>query len=561
MVEGGDLRLRTLSPNWEEMPSQTPTLAAGSKLVASGEGALGRMPVPAGTPLVLRAQGLETSQYANWYCMGWAAVRPDGFLSLNDGRDTSYGSAHLKNKVDVSKSFTLSFDVVLRTFYVNPGAVHGGFTVTFNSANYNLVGANGRDYLGYRYGTFTNDANKSVAMGLDATNRRLVTGANGAFDAETAGLAVSTYMLSAPLDAPHRCTLVYDKDAETLTLTFRMRDGFERSITKSVNLETALGAATAYLGFTASTHVDSPTVYLVGNVAFADAASPAAMRVGGQATASSATPLATTLVASPDSPAFVMDKLTYSDGAVLDVAQAVTGGKTQRWLVEPLAETNEWSLSGGAHWRADGSLATSWEKQDPAASSHWKGYAWYKKPIPVAQDWVIDYDYQFGDKGGGVRADCIGCAIVTDTSNASQVPNTGFNMTVRYYLSSSVNGQPTRLYLYNKGTRFVAVEDCSPVRYYNSMAGHMRLVHEAAVPRMRSATGTTCASSRSAVGTTSRRTTSCSTSTLRRRSPSCRWIPVMRTACSASPRRLRWRPVRRFARRRLPSRPSFRSAR
>ena len=89
VVEEGDLRLRNLSHNWEQMPSQTPTLAAGSHLIAAGEGALGRLTVPAGTPLVLRAQGLETSQHSCWYCMGWAAVRPDGFLSLTDGRATS----------------------------------------------------------------------------------------------------------------------------------------------------------------------------------------------------------------------------------------------------------------------------------------------------------------------------------------------------------------------------------------------------------------------------------------------------------------------------------------
>ena len=484
MVEEGDLRLRNLSHNWEQMPSQTPTLAAGSHLIAAGEGALGRLTVPAGTPLVLRAQGLETSQHACWHCMGWAAVRPDGFLSLTDGRATSYGSAHLKNKVDVSKSFTLSFDVVPRAFFRNAGTLYGGFMVALNSANYNLIGANGRDYLGYRYGTFTNAANKSVAMGLDATNRRLTTGANGAFGATTASLGVSVLTLLTSLDAPHRCTLAYDKDAGTLTFTFRTRDGFERSIAQSVNLQTALGATTAYLGFTAASHIDSPVDYLISNVAFADPATPAAMRVGGQATASSAVPLSAELVASPDSPAFVMDKLTYSDGAVLDVSQAETGGKAVPWSAEPLTNTNDWTLAGGAHWRADGSLATSWEKQDPASASHWKGYAWYKKPIPVAQDWTIDYDYEFGERGGGVRADCINFAIVTDTRNANEMPDTGFNMNVRYYDTTSPASQPTKLNLYNRGTRFLAVADCSPVHYYNSMGGHMRLVHEAAAQRL-----------------------------------------------------------------------------
>lgn len=484
VVEEGDLRLRNLSHNWEQMPSQTPTLAAGSHVIAAGEGALGRLTVPAGTPLVLRAQGLETSQHSCWHCMGWAAVRPDGFLSLTDGRATAYGSAHLKNKVDVSKSFTLSFDVVPRAFYRNAGTLYGGFMVALNSANYNLLGAGGRDYLGYRYGTFTNAANKSVAMGLDAANRRLMTGANGAFGATTASLGVSVLTLLTSLDAPHHCTLAYDKDAETLTLTFRTRDGFERSIAQSVDLQTALGATTAYLGFTAASHIDSPVDYLISNVAFADPATPAAMRVGGLATASSAVPLSAELVASPDSPAFVMDKLTYSDGAVLDVSQAETGGKAVAWSAEPLTETNAWTLAGGAHWRADGSLATSWEKQDPASSSHWKGYAWYRKPLPVGQDWTIDYDFDFGEKGGGVRADCLNLAIVSDTRNGNEVPDTGFNMNVRYYSTASGWPQPTHLYLYGRGTRFVAVEDCSPVRYYDSQGGHMKLVHESAAQRL-----------------------------------------------------------------------------
>ena len=484
VVEEGDLRLRNLSHNWEQMPSQTPTLAAGSKLVAAGEGAFGRLTIPAGTPLVLRAQGMETSQHGNWYCTGWAAVRPDGLISLTDRRSSSYGSAHLKNKVDVSKSFTLSFDVVLRAYYQNAGELPGGFMVVLNAANYNLVGASGKDNLGYRYGSFTNAANKSVAMGLNAHTKTLVSGVNGLFAAETTGLDVSELSLISLLDTPQHCTLAYDKDAATLTFTFRVRDGFERSIAQSVDLQTALGATTAYLGFTGAADSFSPVDYLISNVAFADPATPAAMRVGGQATASAAVPLSAELVASPDSPAFVMDKLTYSDGAVLDVSQAETGGKSVPWSAEPLTETNAWTLSGGAHWRADGSLATSWEKQDPAASSHWKGYAWYKKPLPIAQDWTIDYDYAFGDKGGSVRADCINLAIVSNTRNPNEAPSTGFNMMVRYYLSTSGWPQPTRLYLFNKGRQFVTVEDCSPVRYYDSQGGHMKLVHEAAAQRL-----------------------------------------------------------------------------
>ena len=484
VVEEGDLRLRNLSHNWEQMPSQTPTLAAGSKLVAAGEGAFGRLTIPAGTPLVLRAQGMETSQHGNWYCTGWAAVRPDGLISLTDRRSSSCGSAHLKNKVDVSKSFTLSFDVVLRAYYQNAGELPGGFMVVLNAANYNLVGASGKDNLGYRFGSFTNAANKSVAMGLNAHAKTLVSGVNGLFAAETTGLGVSELSLISLLDTPQHCTLAYDKDAATLTFTFRMRDGFAKSVTRNVNLETALGATSAYLGFTGAGDSFSPVDYLISNVAFADAATPAAMRVGGQATASSSVPLSAELVASPDSPAFVMDKLTYSDGAVLDVSQAETGGKTVPWSAEPLAETNDWTLAGGAHWRADGSLATSWVKQDPASSSHWKGYAWYRKPVPVAQDWTIDYDYDFGEKGGGVRADCINLAIVSNTRNSNEVPDTGFNMNVRYYSTASGWPQPTHLYLYNKGHQFVTVEDCSPVRYYDSQGGHMKLVHEAAARRL-----------------------------------------------------------------------------
>ena len=321
-------------------------------------------------------------------------------------------------------------------------------------------------------------------MGLNAHTKTLVSGVNGLFAAETTGLDVSELSLISLLDTPQHCTLAYDKDAATLTFTFRVRDGFERSIAQSVDLQTALGATMAYLGFTGAADSFSPVDYLISNVAFADPATPAAMRVGGQATASAAVPLSAELVASPDSPAFVMDKLTYSDGAVLDVSQAETGGKSVPWSAEPLTETNAWTLSGGAHWRADGSLATSWEKQDPAASSHWKGYAWYKKPLPVAQDWTIDYDYAFGDKGGSVRADCINLAIVSNTRNPNEAPSTGFNMTVRYYLSTSGWPQPTRLYLFNKGRQFVTVEDCSPVRYYDSQGGHMKLVHEAAAQRL-----------------------------------------------------------------------------
>ena len=98
VVEDGNLRLRNLSHNWEQMPSQTPTLAAGSKLVAAGEGAFGRLTIPVGTPLVLRAQGMETSQHGNWYCTGWAAVRPDGFLTLK------YDAAHYPGSLNAAEN-------------------------------------------------------------------------------------------------------------------------------------------------------------------------------------------------------------------------------------------------------------------------------------------------------------------------------------------------------------------------------------------------------------------------------------------------------------------------
>ena len=492
-VKAGDLRLRNRNPNTAEVPSQTPTLAAGSKLVAAGEEAFANITVPAGTPVVLRPQGLEMDMGFNWNCNGWAAQRPDGLLGLSDTRAVSWGSAFLRQrKFDVSKSFRVTFDVAM--LVQNASSKAGGFSVCFNANGSSLLGGTSDTDLGYRYGSFTNAANKSVAMIADVNNLCFRFGQNGLFVGNTLGLGIATAQVGTTFDAPHNCTLDYDAAAGRLSLTIRFRTGIARTFTRDVNLADALGASSAYFGFTGSTHSSNPVDYYVSNVAFADADSPVAQRMGGNVTASAATPLVADVVAREGDPALVMKKLTYSDGAVLDIDSAAVGGKGEIGEMLSLANHDEWKLYSAAHWLADGSLGLSYTNYNAAGEvQRVCGVAAGKRPLPVDGDWTLDFDFDFGRFGGGVKADCFHLGFSTRNDESSQVASTGFDVECRYYTyipSGTPDPGPwdgTRLHFRANNAAYRSsdwVENCSPVCLYYTMSGHFTFVHSAAEKKL-----------------------------------------------------------------------------
>lgn len=484
-VKAGDLRLRNRNPNMAEVPSQTLALAAGSKLVAAGEEAFANITVPAGTPVVLRPQGLEMDMGNNWDCNGWAAQRPDGLLGLSDTRAVSWGSAFLRQrKFDVSKSFRVTFDVAM--LVQNASNKAGGFSVCFNANGSSLLGGTSDTDIGYRYGSFTNAANKSVAMIADVNNLCFRFGQNGLFVGDTLGLGITTAQVGTTFDAPHNCTLDYDAAAGKLSLTIRFRTGIATTFTRDVNLVSALGTSSAYFGFTGSTHSSNPVDYYVSDVAFADADSPVAQRMGGNVTASAATPLVADVVAREGDPALVMKKLTYSDGAVLDIDSAAVGGKGEIGETPSLAAAN-WNLFGAAHWLADGSLGLSYTNYTAAGElQRQNGYAVSKQAYRIDGDWTLEFDYAFGRLGGSVKADCVGFGLVARTDASGEIPSTGFDVQCRYYQSGTPTTgtwDSTRLHFYVNGAAYKSsdwVENCSPVRFYTSEAGHFKYVHSAA---------------------------------------------------------------------------------
>ena len=284
-VRGGAIRLLANSYHPETLLNATGTVTAanGTTVEVVGDGALGNMTLtPGGQKSVFRARGLE-SALDGWEFFRPSSFRYDGWLKANETRRTEVGSIWRKESVDVTRSFTLSFDVY-PTCYAT--TIPYGFSVVWQNttAGKTIAAEAGR---GLCYCKVDNPCVNSYAVGYDvagsmvrfARSADLGNGTTGGYfltDNDDHDGAFSCWALGRRPSAAEclRLTCAYDADHSRMVLTIkRLADSVSKSFTNNVNLAERCGGGAAYLRLAGQSGTSTDSLgnkmegeYLFGNI-------------------------------------------------------------------------------------------------------------------------------------------------------------------------------------------------------------------------------------------------------------------------------------------------------
>ena len=285
-VRGGGIRLlaNTYHPETTLNATGTVMAANGTTVEIVGDGALGRMTLkPGGQKSVFRARGLEAA-LDGWEFSRPASFRYDGWLKANETRRTEVGSIWYMDAVDVTSSFTLSFDMY-PTRYATTYPY--GFSVVWQNTSAGKTFAAAEAARGLCYRKVDNPCTNSYAIGYDiagsmvrfARSVDLGNGTTGGYfltgndDNDGAFNCLSSGKMPSAAECL-RLTCAYDANHYKMVLTIkRLADSVSKSFTNNVNLAERCGGGAAYLRLAGQSGTSTDSLgnkmegeYLFGNI-------------------------------------------------------------------------------------------------------------------------------------------------------------------------------------------------------------------------------------------------------------------------------------------------------
>ncbi len=473
-VNEGALRLSVAQPGPTNALTGAITFADGTALEVGAEMALGAMTVNADAA-TFDAFGLE--QVNAWSVANYAHRTADGLLSATDGvawKDTGSSIAFTGRTVRVDRSFTLAFDTVLASVNGTPAK---NWTVILRKDPTAPLGT--KEYSGY--GGVAN----TFGVGVDAQKNYVRFGTNGAIRASFAE-TTAFRLYSTDRAAPCRCRVAYDAVAKRVTFTVRNAESEEKSWTYDVDLAACIGAETATLAFGGGFEEGGRTEFVFTNVRFTEAAPAlaAVARVGGAMTLAAGDSFAATLRPNEFIDGFLMDRLDYADGATLDVA---SDANLRPAPALTLDDHSLWTLSGGAYWREDGSLATSRLLAD--GSTKQDGSATTVGRYAVDSDWRLAFTFDLGAHSVVAPADYLDVRLQDASGN-------GLGLRFRYYedirtvtkvdettsTTNTVTYRKSQLQLMRRGVKDTeqSVLDLDPIDFTKYGAAAIAMAYDAA---------------------------------------------------------------------------------
>lgn len=301
------------------------TLVAGEQLnVFTAPGLEGDMIVPDPTAPGTTSAGAR----AGWTFAGAALPRGDGwFQMVRSWKAGTNGNVWRKEKIDVSKSFTVSFDGYSAKHSLASGCYYPyGYSLIFQNTAQGLakLGTGGR---ACGFGVSDSKWPNSYAVGFDVADDSMrfarVEGNEGYFLNETGSQDAKPGCGAGTPSAPNRLTVSYD--ATNHRMTYSVYD-FARSkgatITADVDLVAACGATSAYLGFGATSVGEAGNgEHFIGNVQFAYAdETPAEKAVtGGTAQIAAGKTFRAWLDRGSRTTCWTMNELDYGTGSGIEI--------------------------------------------------------------------------------------------------------------------------------------------------------------------------------------------------------------------------------------------------
>lgn len=289
----------------------------GSAFMISGENTLQNMVFEGGgTTNRFRHQGIEADR-KRWLTSGHAGFLADGSIRLGTREwVNSAGAAYLAEKLPVNRSFSVSWTY----FGSESGRVSGfpyGVTAVFQNAGELACGT---DATKCCYDGIV----KSAAVSYNAQNGELKFGKNGEW---ISGADLSSRVGGWATD-PLRCSISYDADETKLVFSvYQPSANCFNAITNIVNLADVTGGSEAHFGFLGGTKSDGHSgFHVLGDVRISTEKGRGYQKVGGNVEIAEGKTWKQELLADTDNLGFVMNSLTYANGAnLLTIPSSVAG--------------------------------------------------------------------------------------------------------------------------------------------------------------------------------------------------------------------------------------------
>lgn len=390
-IQAGKVKLSRASVSDK---SKTFNIAASTSpyVVAGANTAKGATFKPAGTGAGVALQASHGYGPSAWNRYGdYAKILPDGSLVLTeDTAQDNFGAVYLKEKVDVSKSFTLTFNYL--GAIGGDGNPYGGFAVVWQNKAEGYFSTVGGD-CGYVDSGF----NSSFAFGIRSRSGGFRVGRAGTFtymDEEINNADI--FKAAGTPESPAACKMSYDASNHTMTFSIYSAMLGEKTHTENVDLASVTGADSAWFGFTADGREPRRMQIVISNVDISYDDELAEVHQGGTIDLSGLSAgdtfdvkLATSLRQS----GFGVDALAYADGVELNVRDAGAipstedAAKSARLAIDSIAGEGRLVKTGAAELAvrnagndaalriAGGRLVLSDESAQPPTSAtmaeHW----------------------------------------------------------------------------------------------------------------------------------------------------------------------------------------------
>ena len=458
-AQTGTLRMSVAPGGWTGGLTGVLACAPGAALEVSGDGVLGAMDVRADAA-TFEAFGLE--RLRSWACNRNARWRADGTVSVTEAMRADSGStAVLDAPVRVDRSFELAFDTFL---YFTSARPADGWSLFFQKAGSGACGGGNTGYSGVA---------DSFGVTVDVYNERVQFGENGVYTQTNSTRGVLT--THGAWAARRRCRLVYDAAAGRVTFSIRTPDGVEAAWDYAVDLASVVGADAAYLTLGGGTG-GSNAAFCFSNIRFEERDGAVDLvRVGGTKTLGAGETFSARLRPNANLAGFLMNRLAYADGAVVDVAD---DGAVAVPAPLTTADPALWTLSGGAYWRDDGSLATSRLLDGKKMS----GVALSVARYPVGGNWEASFTYDLGAHDHA-PADAVELSFLDASAR-------GLILQWRYYedvtvveggVTNKYNTRKTQLKLTRRNVydKEQSVTDCTPIDFAQNGPAQVSLAYDA----------------------------------------------------------------------------------
>ena len=393
-------------PSWTDGISRTFNQTSDN-VALKGHGALAQGTLhPAASGLAGRIDATAGNFVRDaWATLNWAQIYDDGTLLLTQIGGYHGGCAWMKEKVDVTRSFTLKYEC--SAVCINTGAnPNGGVLAVWQNDSRGLSAAGGGNSgdMGYFPRGTISGIGSSYAAGF-TIGGKFVFASNGDSSTKqnTASAGFTGAQLATTPDKKLYVTVAYDAEAKTLAETVYLASvGAPVSTTvSSVDLQAATGASTAYFGFTGDSDQNNPTQIFIDNVSIVydgDAVPSYMPHLGGTLALDAGLDYTLAVRGSETQRGATIGTLAYGDGATLSVENEGIEANISDDIpaVEDLPSSDDvadWDFNGGASGPYGSRSGLS------LAGASVAGGVASKRALPVLGDWTIEFDFHYSMEG------------------------------------------------------------------------------------------------------------------------------------------------------------------